>query len=215
MQRKRSAILIAAVDPGAHAGHVRGGGRRARGEGRGVPGRDSRRRQPGSMTAPRRSPPATSRSAPARRLPGVGGMGVHYLNPGFAADLSSDPAAPEILLYAPTKDGWRLVGVEYFSVALAVTDAGPAPWFGAAGRRRSASSTPRHRCSVGRSTARWPATTRRCPGTTTCTSGSGRATRPASSSPGTRTFAASGVGRALPTDQAVHPQGWAACQASR
>ncbi len=70
--------------------------------------------------------------SPCETLPGVGGMGVHYLNPGFAADLSSDPAAPEILLYAPTKDGWRLVGVEYFSVALALTDAGPAPWFGAA-----------------------------------------------------------------------------------
>ncbi len=69
--------------------------------------------------------------SPCETLPGVGGMGVHYLNPGLAADLSSDPLAPELLLYAPAGDGWRLVGVEYFSVALANTDAGPAPWFGA------------------------------------------------------------------------------------
>jgi len=68
--------------------------------------------------------------SPCEALPGVGGMGVHYLNPGFAQDLSSDPLAPEVLLYAPTGDGWRLVGVEYFSVALAVTESGPAPWFG-------------------------------------------------------------------------------------
>ena len=65
-------------------------------------------------------------------LPGVGGMGVHYLNPALAADLRIDPLAPEVLLFAPAGDSWRLVGVEYFSVALAMTESGPAPWFGAA-----------------------------------------------------------------------------------
>jgi hypothetical protein len=63
-------------------------------------------------------------------LPGVGGMGVHYLNPTLAADLSVDPLRPELLLYAPTDNGWRLVGVEYFAAALAVTESGPARWFG-------------------------------------------------------------------------------------
>jgi hypothetical protein len=63
-------------------------------------------------------------------LPGVGGMGVHYLNPRLAEDLVIDPATPEVLLYAPSANGWRLVGVEYFSIALAITTAGPAPWFG-------------------------------------------------------------------------------------
>lgn len=69
--------------------------------------------------------------SPCETLPGVGGMGVHYLNPGLAADLTSDPLAPELLLYVPSGKGWRLVGVEYFSVALANTNSGPAPWFAA------------------------------------------------------------------------------------
>ena len=47
-------------------------------------------------------------------LPGVGAMGIHYLNPALASDLAVDPLAPEILLYAPSADGLRLVGVEYF-----------------------------------------------------------------------------------------------------
>ena len=47
-------------------------------------------------------------------LPGVGAMGIHYLNPGLASDLTVDPLAPEVLLYAPSGDGLRLVGVEYF-----------------------------------------------------------------------------------------------------
>ncbi len=47
-------------------------------------------------------------------LPGVGGMGVHYLNPALAADQAFDPTRPEVLLYAPAGDGLRLVGVEYF-----------------------------------------------------------------------------------------------------
>ncbi len=47
-------------------------------------------------------------------LPGVGAMGIHYLNPALASDLAIDPTRPEILLYAPSEDGLRLVGVEYF-----------------------------------------------------------------------------------------------------
>ncbi len=63
-------------------------------------------------------------------LPGVGGMGVHYLKPSLAEDLGSDPLAPEVLIYAPSGNGWRLVAVEYFAAALANTEQGPAPWFG-------------------------------------------------------------------------------------
>lgn len=69
--------------------------------------------------------------SPCEEIPGIGGMGVHYLNPALAADLAIDPLAPELLLFAPSGNGWRLVGVEYFSVALANTASGPAPWFGA------------------------------------------------------------------------------------
>ena len=48
-------------------------------------------------------------------LPGAGGMGFHYLHPGLAQDLVSDPLKPEILLYAPAKDGGlTLLGPEYF-----------------------------------------------------------------------------------------------------
>ncbi len=48
-------------------------------------------------------------------------MGVHSLHPGLAGDAEIDPARPELLLYVPTDDGARLVGVEYF-VAAAATD---------------------------------------------------------------------------------------------
>ena len=46
--------------------------------------------------------------------PGIGGMGIHYLNPALASDLAVDALTPEILLYAPSPDGLKLVGVEYF-----------------------------------------------------------------------------------------------------
>lgn len=48
------------------------------------------------------------------QLPGVGAMGVHFLNPGLAGDGVVDPLRPEVLLYLPTDDGLRLVGVEWF-----------------------------------------------------------------------------------------------------
>jgi hypothetical protein len=58
-----------------------------------------------------------------------GTMGYHAVNRSLTADLSSDPLQPEILLYVPRGDGYELVGVEYFQVALANTATGPAPWF--------------------------------------------------------------------------------------
>jgi hypothetical protein len=48
---------------------------------------------------------------------GRGGMGVHYLNGALAADGKIDPLKPELLLYAPKKDGsLELVGVEWFKL---------------------------------------------------------------------------------------------------
>lgn len=49
-------------------------------------------------------------------LPGVGAMGVHYLNPSLAEDLEIDPQLPEVLVYQPAGSGLRLVAVEYFVV---------------------------------------------------------------------------------------------------
>jgi hypothetical protein len=62
--------------------------------------------------------------------PGLGAMGIHYLNPSLARDLESTATQPELLLYAPGDHGQlRLVGVEYFQPALVLTPDGPAPWF--------------------------------------------------------------------------------------
>ncbi|HEV2092400.1 MAG TPA: hypothetical protein VGR18_04455 [Rubrobacter sp.] len=50
-------------------------------------------------------------------VPGVGGMGYHYVNPTLIGDPSVDPLKPEVLLYAPKKNGEpKLVGVEYLVV---------------------------------------------------------------------------------------------------
>jgi hypothetical protein len=68
--------------------------------------------------------------SPCVEAPDVGAMGFHYLKPGLAADLAVDARTPEILVYAPSADGLRLVAVEYFVAALANTESGPAPWFG-------------------------------------------------------------------------------------
>ena len=46
--------------------------------------------------------------------PGMGGMGVHYVNPKLIANPKIDPRKPEALVYAPTHDGkLRLVALEY------------------------------------------------------------------------------------------------------
>lgn len=48
-------------------------------------------------------------------LPGVGGMGYHYVNPVLAGDDVIDPALPEILVFIPAGHGQRRLGaVEYF-----------------------------------------------------------------------------------------------------
>lgn len=62
----------------------------------------------------------------------AGTMGIHASNPGLLQSATLDPLQPQILLYVPRGDGsLRLVAVEYNRIALANTEQGPAPWFGA------------------------------------------------------------------------------------
>ena len=59
-------------------------------------------------------------------------MGIHAANEALLADPAIDLLRPELLLYIPDKHGkLRLVGLEYWAVALANTASGPRPWFGA------------------------------------------------------------------------------------
>lgn len=61
-----------------------------------------------------------------------GTMGIHAVNFALAGDLDIDPLKPEILLYLPKDDGdYELIGVEYWSIALANSPNGPIPWFAA------------------------------------------------------------------------------------
>jgi hypothetical protein len=43
-----------------------------------------------------------------------GGMGIHFINPARLMDPAINLLQPEILLYAETADGFKLLGVEYF-----------------------------------------------------------------------------------------------------
>ena len=45
--------------------------------------------------------------------PDHGAMGVHFINTALVADGEIDDLRPESIIYEPTKDGMRLVGVEY------------------------------------------------------------------------------------------------------
>jgi hypothetical protein len=46
--------------------------------------------------------------------PGMGAMGVHYVNPKLIANPAIDPTAPEALVYAPDRDGTlHLAALEY------------------------------------------------------------------------------------------------------
>lgn len=46
-------------------------------------------------------------------VPGQGGMGYHYIHFGLLLDPALDPARPEVLLYAPSGEGRKLVAVEW------------------------------------------------------------------------------------------------------
>jgi hypothetical protein len=66
-------------------------------------------------------------------IPGVGIMGLHYINFELLADPAIDPDKPEVLLYVPSKDskdGVRLVGVEYVVAAAQWTGEKPPSIFG-------------------------------------------------------------------------------------
>jgi hypothetical protein len=60
-------------------------------------------------------------------VPGLGAMGVHYVNPARMMDISVNASEPEALLYFRQPDNtMRLVGLEYVAPALS----NGAPWFG-------------------------------------------------------------------------------------
>jgi hypothetical protein len=61
-------------------------------------------------------------------MKGMGGMGVHYVNPALIADPAIDLTAPEVLVYAPDRDGTlRLAAVEYLVDKAAWDAANPKP----------------------------------------------------------------------------------------
>lgn len=41
-------------------------------------------------------------------------MGYHYFNPALGNDLVNDPLKPELLIYAPSGNGVKLVAVKWF-----------------------------------------------------------------------------------------------------
>jgi hypothetical protein len=45
--------------------------------------------------------------------PDAGAMGIHYVNGGYVSDGALDATKPEALIYEPTEQGLRLVGVEF------------------------------------------------------------------------------------------------------
>ena len=60
-------------------------------------------------------------------VPGLGAMGVHYVNPARSMDISVSASQPETLLYIRQSDGtMRLVGLEYVAPVLS----NGIPWFG-------------------------------------------------------------------------------------
>jgi hypothetical protein len=59
--------------------------------------------------------------------PGLGAMGVHYVNPLRMMDTNVNASQPETLLFARQNNGtMRLIGLEYFAPVIS----NGAPWFG-------------------------------------------------------------------------------------
>jgi hypothetical protein len=58
-------------------------------------------------------------------------MGIHSGNPALINNQELDPENPEVLLYLPTGNGYRLVGVEWILPVLLrnKTSGAVAPWF--------------------------------------------------------------------------------------
>ncbi len=57
-------------------------------------------------------------------------MGIHDVNFALASDLVVNELQPEIMLYVPNDDGMKLVGFEYFMVAIGTNGTYTGPWFG-------------------------------------------------------------------------------------
>lgn len=68
--------------------------------------------------------------APCVAAPGVGAMGYHYYNPDLLHDGVLDPTRPELLVYAPSGNGVRLVAVEYMMPVEDWTGSEPPNLFG-------------------------------------------------------------------------------------
>jgi hypothetical protein len=49
-------------------------------------------------------------------MPGLGGMGVHYVNGNFVGDPGLDPRRPEAIVYAPQQGQLKLAALEYIVV---------------------------------------------------------------------------------------------------
>lgn len=61
------------------------------------------------------------------QVPGLGAMGVHYINPARMSDTNVEASQPETLLYIRQGDGqMRLIGMEYYAPVLSNGQ----PWFG-------------------------------------------------------------------------------------
>lgn len=50
---------------------------------------------------------------PCVEAPGLGAMGIHFVNPALIGDPAVDLEHPEIMLYVPSGNGLKRVGVEY------------------------------------------------------------------------------------------------------
>jgi hypothetical protein len=59
---------------------------------------------------------------PCMEMPGVGGMGYHYVNFGIV-DLTIDPLAPEAVVYAPGPQGQLQLGAVEYIVPIDAWDA--------------------------------------------------------------------------------------------
>jgi hypothetical protein len=59
--------------------------------------------------------------------PDQGAMGIHYVNPALVGDGQIDASHPEALIYEPTTDGLKLVGVEYIVDAATWSQSHTAP----------------------------------------------------------------------------------------
>jgi hypothetical protein len=63
-------------------------------------------------------------------MPGMGAMGIHYVNGTLVKDAVLDPRRPEALVYEPTTGGKRLVALEYIVFAKAWKQSTPPSLFG-------------------------------------------------------------------------------------